>query len=402
MRYYMKAVRKNLNPQTPSSTPSLTTDAILVVDDEATIRKLVTNYLARCGYQVTAARSGREALDLCAHQTFAIVLTDLKMPTLGGEELLEHLKVCAPTTDVIVTTGYPTIESAIRTLKGGAYDYILKPFQLADVENAVQRCLERRRLQQDLDVERRLRTELQRFSLAVRHGQEQERRRIARDLHDSVAQLLVGVRMHLDFAEAALEGVTPARAQIEQCRTVLSQALQEVREVAWTLRPTVLDDIGLVSALQDLTTTLARRSSVHILLQLTSDLPPLSALVETALYRIAQEALSNCLQHPQASQISVQLGVGQGVVQLFISDNGCGMELRSEDTGQSGHGFDPPREERRGLGLWNMRERALEIGGTYTLRSSPRRGVEIRVTVPLSLATENGQPHEHEASGSSR
>ena len=393
MKYSQKGGRKAVTGHAPTKSSSAAKARILIVDDEATIRRTVTAYLTRVGYTVAAASNDGEALSMCEQQAFAVVLTDLKIPTMGGEALLERLKSCTPSPDVIITTAYSTVASAIRILKAGAYDYVLKPFQLADVGSVIHRCLERRKLQQDLDVERRLRAELLRFSLADRNAQEQDRRRIARDLHDGVAQLLVGVRMHIDLAEAALENALPVRPQLEQGRILLTQALQEIREVAWKLRPTVLDDVGLASALEDLTKNVAQRAAVQISLQLAADLPPLSAPVETALYRIAQEALSNSLQHAQASQISVQLQTCSDEIQLIISDNGCGLETTQEDISSPVDSFHKPHE-RRGLGLWNMRERTREIGGTYTLRSRPGQGVAICVTIPRSLAVATRELHE--------
>jgi len=121
-------------------------EKILVVDDEASIRETTQRFLVLAGYSVTTMAGGAEAIEACRQNPFALVLTDLKMPGMSGEELLHHIKEITPTTDVVIMTGYPTLESAILTLKAGAYDYLLKPFELAELEKVVQRCLERQRL----------------------------------------------------------------------------------------------------------------------------------------------------------------------------------------------------------------------------------------------------------------
>jgi len=116
------------------------------------------------GYSVTTAAGGAEALEACRQNPFALVLTDLKMPGMSGEELLHHIKEITPTTDVTIMTGYPTLESAIWTLKAEAYDYLLKPLELAELEKVVQRCLERQRLKREPDTEWHLGQKLEELS----------------------------------------------------------------------------------------------------------------------------------------------------------------------------------------------------------------------------------------------
>lgn len=368
-------------------------DRILIVDDETSIRRIAQRSLSLAGYSVTAVASGTEAVEACRHNHFALVLTDLKMPGMSGEELLHKIKEMTPTTDVIIMTAYPALESAIRTLKAGAYDYVLKPFELADLEKVVQHCLERQRLERELGAERHLRqkleelnrvnaqlykegeqkrAELQRLSAELRHAQENERRRMARELHDGVAQILSSLSIHIDLLDNLVTGLPSAKERLGQIKLLLEQALNEVRGLVWTMRPPALDDLGLPDALRGLVANLSRDGRIDIALQIDDSLPALAPIVATTLYRIIQEALSNVLQHSHASQVSVHLGTTNGTLHLTITDNG--------------QGFDPAAlalvsQDRRGIGLWSMRERAEEVGGTFSLRSAPGQGTTIVVTI---------------------
>ena len=121
-------------------------EEILFVDDEKSVRILVEMSLSRAGYHVTTIAGGEEALALVHERTFDVMLTDLKMPGMSGEELLERVRTVAPDLEVIVVTAYPAFSSAIRAIRAGVSDYVLKPFDLNHLELAVRRCLERKQL----------------------------------------------------------------------------------------------------------------------------------------------------------------------------------------------------------------------------------------------------------------
>jgi len=122
---------------------------LLVVDDEADIRGLVVDALRRVGYSADEAEDGLKALDLLSAVRYDIVLTDLKMPGLGGLGLLARVKELYPGTDVIMFTGYATIRTSVEAMRSGAYDYLPKPFDPEDLVRSVQRCMERRSLMQE-------------------------------------------------------------------------------------------------------------------------------------------------------------------------------------------------------------------------------------------------------------
>jgi two-component system sensor histidine kinase UhpB len=210
----------------------------------------------------------------------------------------------------------------------------------------------------------RLENERQQSGRRVLAAQEAERVGIARDLHDEVGQLLTGVLLHLD----SIAGMAPAhRDEIDEAKQAVRQALNEVRRISSELRPEMLEQLGLVSALTELTTTFARHSGVRVVRQFDRSLPPLKPDTELAVYRIAQESLTNIARHSQANRVTVALERGLDSVVLRVADDG--------------RGFDTSKPDEHG-GLRSMRERALLIDGALAIKQPLAGGVEVRLEVP--------------------
>ncbi|MBE7474408.1 MAG: hypothetical protein DPW09_17350 [Anaerolineae bacterium] len=199
----------------------------------------------------------------------------------------------------------------------------------------------------------------------------EERQRLARELHDSVTQALYGVTM---FAEAAARllgagKVELATDHLNELRSTAQEALQEMRLLLFELRPPVLEEEGLIAALQTRLEAVERRSGLATELTIAGDeellVPP---KIEEGLYRIAQEALNNALKHAQARQISIYLNLDPHKITLEIADDG--------------QGFDPVRgRDHAGLGLRGMEERVAQLGACLTLSSQPGQGTKIKVEV---------------------
>jgi two-component system sensor histidine kinase UhpB len=196
-------------------------------------------------------------------------------------------------------------------------------------------------------------------------AQEAERLRIARGLHDEVGQVLTGVLLQLD----AVADTDPAgRARVDEARQSVRQALEEVRRIAQELRPALLEHLGLVSALTELSRVFADQSGIAVRRSFSAELPALSEEAELAIYRITQESLTNVARHAGAGQVEVTLEPGTDSVVLRVVDDGGGMPATPSP---NGHG-----------GLRGMRERALLVGGSLAVKPSRAGGVEIRLEVP--------------------
>jgi two-component system, NarL family, sensor histidine kinase UhpB len=238
------------------------------------------------------------------------------------------------------------------------------------------------RLEKTLAMERELRGELHRLSVALRRAQETERTRIARELHDGITQTLSGLVLHVDFLHSLPGDSAAVKPMLVDIKEALAQAVTDIREVVWTLRPSILDDLGLLEALRGLITNLMSRAAVDITLQFPEDMPVLSPAVETALYRIVQEALTNALHHGQAAGVTVCVVVDKGDVHLTVADTGKGFDVTTP-LSPAARSTGSPSESKRGIGVWSMRARAEEIGGTFSLHSTLGHGTTVHVTVPV-------------------
>jgi two-component system sensor histidine kinase UhpB len=188
-------------------------------------------------------------------------------------------------------------------------------------------------------------------------AQEAERLRIARGLHDEVGQVLTGVLLQVED---------------EETKEAVRQALEEVRRIAQELRPELLEHLGLVSALTELSRRFADSSGLRVERRFADDIPPLSDEAEIAVYRVAQESLTNVARHAEASSVLVALERGRSSVVLSVSDDGRGI---SQTLAANGHG-----------GLRGMRERALLVGGALAVKRSRAGGVEVRLEVPAETS----------------
>jgi len=216
-----------------------------------------------------------------------------------------------------------------------------------------------------LRMVRRLEAERRRAGSAALQAQEEERARVARDLHDEVNQSLTGLLLRL---EAAREAAPPElEAELAETKALANQAMRELLSLARQLRPTALDDLGLKAATAGQVEQLAR-GEIEAEFSAEGDFSSLDDDAQLVVYRVAQEALSNAARHSGAAHVTVR---------LRRSDDG-GVELTVSDDGR-GFAFD---ESEGGLGIGGMRERALLIGGELTIESRPDHGTTVRLTVP--------------------
>ncbi|MFN8472558.1 MAG: histidine kinase [Anaerolineae bacterium] len=229
------------------------------------------------------------------------------------------------------------------------------------------------------------RKELHRLSGEILEAQEEERRRVARELHDEAAQALTSLLVRLRLLERS---PTPeeARQHVHELRKLTAEALEEVRRVALELRPTILDDLGLEAALAWRVDEFNDACPAHATLQVTGLGGRLPSAVELAFYRVAQEGLTNIARYAHATEASVSLVRDGNRLTMEIVDNGVG--------------FDPAARRadgRHGLGLVGMRERLTLVGGELTISSRPGAGTRIIAAAPLASTPWNGLSYEQAA-----
>lgn len=219
--------------------------------------------------------------------------------------------------------------------------------------------------------------ELQALSQRIISAQEAERKRIARSLHDDTSQYLSMLIVELERLEGRLPPEADQwRSQLVSCRESAQQILQELRKIIYGLRPTVLDDLGLVPAIRWYGRLMLEEAGIRANFSLPDENPCLTDQQGEALFRIAQEAISNIVQHAGACQATIDLQTGDGTVCLLVADDGCG--------------FDPATIGKQRLGLLGMEERAALIQAGFDLESAPRRGTRVRVCLATD-GNEEGQ-----------
>ncbi|MCI0534390.1 MAG: histidine kinase [Verrucomicrobiales bacterium] len=226
----------------------------------------------------------------------------------------------------------------------------------------------------DMTEARRNEEMLRALSHRLVQAQEAERGRVALELHDHITQLLCAILVRCQaLADKLSARDGPSKGEAIRLREMLGQTAEEVERISRNLRPSVLDELGLVAVLRDTSTEFAERTGVSLKLacvRLTARLP---ADTELTLYRILQEALKNVEKHAHAHHVTVCLRQQGAFVQLVINDDGIGFDLDRHSGRRKGKG---------GLGLLSMRERAAYVGGTLKVKSVRRAGTEIEVRIP--------------------
>ena len=340
--------------------------SILVVDDTLPNLELLSKMLKERGYRVRPVPSGDLALQAAQSNPPDLILLDIHMPQMNGYEVCKRLKADEKLQDipVLFISGLSNITDKVEAFRVGGADYITKPFQFEEVEARVATHLELRRQRRQL----RESAEAREHEVVV-----EERTRIAREIHDTLAQGFTGIVIQLEAAEDVLvEQPEAARLHVLQARTLARECLAEARRSVWALRPQALEAHDLGYAFVHLVHKLAEGSGTPIGFTLRGVLRPLGQDLEHHLLRIGQEALTNALRHAKATEIRVTLTCGSDCIELSVEDRGEGFEVDSPVHGP-------------GLGLRGMQERADSLGGKLTITSAPGQGTRVRVVLPVPL-----------------
>lgn len=217
--------------------------------------------------------------------------------------------------------------------------------------------------------------QLQKLAAQVISAQEEERKRVARELHDEASQALTTLIIGLETVlESMPDGHPEAHRQVLALRTLAEQTLDEIRSLALSLRPTMLDDLGLPAAVRWCAKSIGEKAGFNIGLEMIGLEERLPSSVETAVFRIVQEALANAAKHAQAQEVLIRLERTDHQICLLIRDDGQGFNvgkvLSSKNRGA-------------GLGIFGIEERVTILGGTWALKSEEGSGTELRATIPF-------------------
>ncbi len=347
---------------------------ILMVDDEPGKLLSYEVMLGDLGENLIKANSGREALELLLKNDVAVVLTDVSMPRMNGFELADIIRQhprFQQTPILFISAVLLTDLDRLKGYQAGAVDYISVPIVPALLRAKISVFVELHRRAQQLEA---LNVELRRLSNSLIATQDEERRRIARELHDSLGQELAAAKMAVDGILLGDSTGSPSKLVIADASAMIDRAIQQVRSISHLLHPPLLDEVGLLSALRWFLEGLTKRSGIETLLDVQPPaFPRLVPELETAVFRIIQEALTNLFRHSGARNGWVTLKHQNSQLVITIRDDGKGI----------GKGVAEFQCGTIGVGIGGMRQRIKEFGGVLRLENT-NPGTRVEVTLPCS------------------
>jgi len=337
---------------------------VLVVDDAPKNIQLMRAILESAGYEVKAATDGPTALQIAQASQPQLILLDVMMPGMDGYAVCSRLKENESTRHipVIFVTGREDADAEASGFAVGAADYITKPIKVSVV-------LARVKTQMELDESRQRLRQLAAQNEAAR---EEERKHIAREVHDELGQILTALRMDLSLLGMRFGSLDPAvNDKVIDMKGLVDRAILGVRNVAVNLHPTALD-MGLVPAIEWLTNEFTKHTAIACVFHARKENIDLDETRAVVVFRIVQESLTNVTRYADASLVNITLGHRGNELWVEVRDNGRGFDVDAATKGKS-------------FGLLGMRERALALGGQVRITSSPGQGTAIGLTIPIYL-----------------
>jgi signal transduction histidine kinase len=363
---------------------------LLVVDDNPVVLLGFSELLRSAGFEVFEARSGTEGLQQARRHRPDLVLLDVMLPDVSGVDLCRQLKTdpqLKPLFVVLLSSIHTSSKSQASGLDAGADGYIARPMENRELLARVQSLLRiqqaeaaLRAAQDELEERVEERTAalaeanagLRAMSLRLVEVQESERRFLAHELHDQFGQILTGLKMTLD--QAVPVAGEPLHGRLAEAVELVNALVTQVRHLSLELRPQLLDDLGLVVALDSHFRRYTQQTSIRVNFLHTPMPSRLPAMLETAIFRIVQEALTNVARYARVNEVIVRLWVDSQCAGVQVEDKGAGF---AAETVLAAHAS---------TGLTGMRERAELLSGEFTLESKVGQGT--RLTVELPLASE--------------
>jgi signal transduction histidine kinase len=207
----------------------------------------------------------------------------------------------------------------------------------------------------------------------ITKSQEEERKRIARDLHDDTVQSLIAIGQRIELVKGVADHPVEVRSRLTEVRSMVTSAIASVRQFSRDLRPLALEDLGLAAAMQYLVNQLAQSEGIEVNLEIEGEVVGLASDLEIAIYRILQEALNNVKKHAQATEVNVEIRFTKRQIRLIVHDNGQGFEVPESVTDLASNGS---------FGVMGLHERAQLFGGEVAVRSQPQQGTLIEMIIP--------------------
>lgn len=352
----------------------------IIVEDAPDDVALLLHALRRAGYvpEYAHVQTREELARALRTASWDVVLSDYALPGFSGLLALREVAGFDPDIPFIIISGNIGDDVAVATMKAGAHDYVIKD-NLIRLGPAIERELRdatiRRARRSNERALHESRQRVQNLSKRLLETQEAERRHLARELHDEIGQSLTAIKLSVEALARRVHDAATSHLADEIAITT-GHVLDQVRQISLDLRPPQLDDLGLRAALQWLVARHSRDGGPAIELQAPEIFTCCGTQMETASFRIAQEALTNALRHSNATEIRIVVETRDGFCCIEICDDGHGFDVEGART-----------RALRGssLGLLSMHERATLVGGELEIASGEGDGTRIRFCVPLDL-----------------
>ncbi|HJV66203.1 MAG TPA: response regulator [Geomonas sp.] len=366
--------------------PNKEVPSILVVDDTPDNLALMGGIL-RDSYRVRVANNGERALRIAGgEEPPDLILLDIMMPGMDGYQVCQRLKEAPSTRDipVIFLTARSDPEDERRGLALGAVDYITKPISppivLARIKThldlkAAADFLRDKNAFLEKEVAKRTQSlqlsnhQLRQLAVRIETVAEAERKSIAQEMHDELGQMLTSLKLDLRWLMKRTAETGELRERLDAMNEVLGMTIASVRKITFGLRPRILDELGVVAAIEAHLKDLACREIEYSL-----EVPRRDIEVDSerglSIFRIFQESMTNILRHAEANRVEILLDISLKRVVLQVSDNGRGMNPGDARDSKS-------------LGLIVMRERAMRWGGRVEIAAAPGFGTTVRATIPM-------------------
>ena len=381
------------------------TISVLLVEDNEHDRMAFERSMniSKTNFCVSVCEKAEKALDILADgkNAYDLVVVDYDLPGMNGLDFFRRLQYMKNIPPVVMMTGAGSENLAVEALQAGMYDYIIKdpaqgylkllPLKLTDVRQRKMEHIARRKAQAELrkahdELEKRVaartaellqsQMRLKHLSRKILESQESERKILAREIHDSISGDLAAIKICLeDKLYRERKNLPDDNVSIEKIISIINNTIQETRRISACLRPSTLDDLGLISTINWYCRKFGNYyPQIHIKQQLDIKEDDVPERLKVVIYRILQEALQNVAKHSDADEVRISLKRSGNELALSVDDNGCGLEV--ERVGMN-------HDSMSGYGLANMRDRAETCGGRLEIASEPGVGTAVRLTLPV-------------------
>ena len=352
---------------------------LLLIEDFEADAFLIREVLNTGGYNVVAERVEDSAgmLKALREQEFDVVISDYNLPAFSGKEALMLMLEHGYQIPFVVVSGAIGEETAVDLMKSGAHDYLMKS-NLSRLVPAVKNAIRAGELQKlNTRAEQELkdsREKLRELSNHLENVREQDRANFARDLHDAVGANLTTIKMDMAQLHKCYGHLDQnLNSKLESITHLVNDSIIELRKIISELRPSILDHLGLVAAIEWQTKEFGKRYGIEMTLSVDKNLEKLRIPEEImiAIFRMFQESLTNIAKHANASNVYVSASCFNNHIRLLVKDNGCGFNPSVQDS--FGH-----------YGLLGLKERASNLQGSIAIKSAIGQGVSLSIKIPLA------------------